>query len=134
MKASGKPATRTELKSLSHFAHRVNPFDTPQSLLQRLRLETSESKHLEWKVTAPFGPNVTKKIKCRVVKALVSFANTDGGFIVFGVDPVGKWTGFTEAELKDTDPAMIAELVNEHVTPELFGLNYGVLRLSCFVG
>jgi hypothetical protein len=130
MKASGKPATRTKLKSLSHFAHQVNPFDTPQSLLQRLRLETSESKHLEWKVTRPFGPNVTKKIKCRVVKALVSFANTDGGFIVFGVDPAGKWTGFTEAELKDTDPAMIAELVNEHVAPELFGLNYGVLRLK----
>jgi hypothetical protein len=128
MKASRRRAGRTKLPSLSYFAHRPNPFDTPESLLQRLRLETSESKHLEWKVTPPFGPSVTKKIKCRVVKALVSFANTDGGFIVFGVDPAGKWTGFTEAELRDADPAMIAELVNEHVAPELSGLNYGVLR------
>lgn len=128
MKTSSKSANRTNLKSLSHFAHQVNPLDNSQSLLKRLKLETSESKYLEWKVTPPFGPSTTKKIKCRVVKALVSFANTDGGFIVFGIDPGGKWKGFTEAELKDTDPAMIAELVNDHVAPELFGLNYGVLR------
>jgi predicted HTH transcriptional regulator len=65
-----------------------------------------------------------------MIKALVSFANTDGGFIVFGVDPKGKWLGFTKAELQDTDPAMIAELINECITPELLGLNYGLLRAA----
>jgi hypothetical protein len=130
MRPIRKRSSKAKLPSLSHFARQSNPFNTPDDLLKRLRLETSESKHLEWKLTPPFGAAVTKKIKCRMIKALVSFANTDGGFIVFGVDPKGKWVGFTKAELQDTDPAMIAELINECVTPELLGLNYGLLRAA----
>ena len=128
MPLTRKRSSKTKLPSLSHFARQANPFDTRDSLLKRLTLETSESKHLEWKVTPPFGSGVTRKIKCRVIKALVSFANTDGGLIVFGVDPAGKWAGFTERELENTDPAMIAELLSEYVTPELSGVNYGILR------
>jgi hypothetical protein len=128
MTSTRKRSIKAKPASLSYLARQNNPFDTPDSLLKRLMLETTESRHLEWKVTPPFGFGVTKKIKCRVIKALVSFANTDGGFIIFGVDPAGKWVGFTEADLKDTDPAKIAELLNEYVMPELSGVNYGVLH------
>ena len=87
---------KSKIPSLSVLARLANPLDDPETLLQRLTLETVESRHLEWKLTPPFGPGVTTKIKYRMVKALISFANTDGGFIVFGVDPQGKWLGFSE--------------------------------------
>ena len=121
---------KSKIPSLSALARLANPLDDPETLLQRLTLETVESRHLEWKLTTPFGPGVTTKIKYRMVKALISFANTDGGFIVFGVDPQGKWLGFSEADVLGTDPAMIAELVSGCSTPELTGLNYGLLRVS----
>jgi hypothetical protein len=121
---SGKKAT---LPSLAVLARRINPFDDSKLLLKRLELETSESRYLEWKLTPPFGPLVTKKIKYRMVKAIISFANTDGGFVVFGVDPAGKWVGLTETEVEQTDAAMIGDIVNECINPELSVLNYGLL-------
>jgi schlafen family protein len=130
VKRKRRKNSKAKLPPVSVLARRVNPFDEPGVLLKRLKKETSESRHVEWKITPPFGPAVTTKIKCRMVKVLTSFANTDGGFIVFGVDPRGKWVGFSEDEIKDTDAAKIAELVNECVSPELVGLNYGLLRTA----
>ena len=128
MKRGASRRPKTKLPSLSALGRSANPFDEPDVLLKRLHLETTESKHLEWKVTPPFGSGVTARTKCRMVKALISFANTDGGFIVFGIDQHGKWLGFLEDEVKGTDPAMVAELVNGCIHPELSGLNYGLLR------
>jgi len=119
---------RKDKTSLGGFARRTNPLDEPKGLLKRLKLESSESKFLEWKITPPFGAGVTKKLKYGMVRTLISFANTYGGFMVFGINPNGEWVGFSRQELSDTDPAKIAEIVNECVTPELGGLNYGVLR------
>jgi predicted HTH transcriptional regulator len=65
-----------------------------------------------------------------VAKAAISFANTEGGFVLFGIEPKGKWLGFTEAELKKTDPAALAELVNGCVSPELIGLNYSHITIA----
>jgi len=128
MKRSTSRGAKAKLPSLSLLARLANPFDEPEILRQRLRVETTESKHLEWKVTPPFGPSVTARTKSRMTKALISFANTDGGFVVFGIDQHGKWLGFVEEEVKGTDFAMIAELVNGCINPELSGLNYGLLR------
>ena len=67
---------KSTLPSLSSMARLVNPLDDAETLLQRLMVETAESRHLEWKLTPPFGSAVTTKIRYRMVKALVSFANT----------------------------------------------------------
>jgi hypothetical protein len=128
MKRKNRVGAKRKLPSLGVLARQPNPLDEPAILTERLKLETSESRHLEWKITAPMGSTVTKKMKCRMMKALISFANTDGGFIVFGIDPKGRWVGLTEREIKDTDPANIAELLSECVSPDLAGLNYGLLR------
>ena len=48
----------------------------------------------------PLGRLVPKHTKFRIVKAALSFANTAGGFIVFGVDACGNWIGFSEAEMQ----------------------------------
>jgi hypothetical protein len=128
MKRKKRSRAKAKLPSLGVLARQSNPLDEPAILMERLKLETSESRYLEWKITAPIGSTVTKKVKCRMLKALISFANTDGGFIVFGIDPKGLWIGLSESEIKDTDPANIAELLSECVSPELAGLNYGLLR------
>ena len=109
---------------LAWFARQPNPFQDLDQIAKRLKLETSESRHLEWKSTPPIGSSVTLRTKYRVVKAVVSFANTEGGFVLFGIDNKGKWLGFTEGELKESDPAALAELINGCLSPELTGLNY----------
>jgi len=119
-----------QLPSLAWFARQSDPFEELDQIAERLKLQTSESRHLEWKSTPPIGSTVTLRTKYRVVKAVISFANTEGGFVVFGIDSKGQWFGFTEAELKETDPAALAELINGCVSPELTGLNYAGMTSS----
>jgi len=114
---------KAQLPSLAWFARQPDPFQDLSQITARLKLETSESRHLEWKSTPPIGPTVALRTKYRVVKAVVSFANTEGGFVLFGIDPKGRWLGFTEAELRETDLAALAELINGCISPELIGLN-----------
>jgi hypothetical protein len=91
-------------------------------------METVETRYLEWKSTPPFGSAVTPKIKYRLAKAVLAFANSDGGFVVFGVVPNGTWSGLNKAELDGTDPAMLVELINSCVSPEIVGLNYTTVK------
>jgi hypothetical protein len=114
--------------SLAWFARQTDPFQTPELILRRLKSETSESKFLEWKQTPPIGSNVTLRTKYRVVKAIVSFANTEGGFVVFGIGNKGEWIGFTRSELQQTDAAALAELINGCISPEITGINYAQLK------
>jgi hypothetical protein len=106
------------------------PFAELRQLVGVLHAETVETRHLEWKSTPPIGPAVTTKIKYRVVKAVLSFANTDGGFVVFGVTPDGKWNGVDRVQLDSVDPAMLVELINSCVSPEVVGLNYTTVKRS----
>jgi hypothetical protein len=106
------------------------PFAELRQLVSSLHAETVETRHIEWKSTPPFGPAVTTKIKYRVVKTVLSFANTDGGFIVFGVTPSGKWGGLDRTQLDSVDPAMLVELINSCVSPEVVGLNYTTVKRS----
>lgn len=59
-----------------------------------------------------------------MVKAALSFANWEGGFVVFGVAPNGVWRGLSEAELALVDPASLSELINGCIFPEIPQLNY----------
>lgn len=110
--------------SLEALAARKQPFDSLDEVLSRLRLATKEGKHLEWKQHPPTGPAVTVRAKYRMVKAALSFANWEGGFILFGVDPSGGWVGLEKRELEAIDPAAVAELVNGCIFPEIPDLNY----------
>jgi len=116
--------TSKRLPSLAKFAAMTDPFEELELLCKRLHQSTSESKLLEWKLPCPIGPNVTTRTKYRVAKALISFANTNGGFVLCGVDPEGNWVGVDEADLVHVDPAKITELVNGVVFPEIPNLNY----------
>jgi hypothetical protein len=126
-----KNASKTipkQCPTLAWLARQSDPFQTPDQLLARLRLATSESKFLEWKITPPIGPAVSLKTKYRVVKAIVSFANTEGGFVVFGIGQKGEWIGFARPDLQQTDAAALAELINGCISPEITGLNYAELQ------
>lgn len=110
---------RKHIPSTKTLCHLDDPFSDIEILIQRLMLERSESRYIEWKLTAPIGSSVTKKTKFRVVKAAASFANTDGGFIIFGVVPTGNWTGISKADRSQVDPASLADLFNSHVSPDI---------------
>src|SRR6266853_1195073 len=113
-----RATSQTRQRNLAWFARQTDPFQDPALILSRLRLETSESKFLEWKQTPPIGSAVSLRTKYRVVKAVVSFANTEGGFVVFGVSPKGEWIGFARRDLQQTDAAALAELINGCISPE----------------
>jgi hypothetical protein len=117
-----------KVASLKRLAASDNPFDDEDQLVQRLRRETKESLHLEWKLQLPLGPATTKRNKYRVVKAVLSFANWDGGFVLFGVGNDGVWRGLDEADLVHIDPAKLAELVNGCAFPDLPHLGYHEFR------
>jgi hypothetical protein len=117
-------ASSQKQESLAALAKLENPFDQLDALVQKLESEKAESRYLEWKLMLPFGNSTTIKLKYRLVKAVLSFANTDGGFVLFGVDPKGTWTGFSWDDLNSTDPAMLVELINGCISPEISGLNY----------
>lgn len=110
--------------TLRQLARMEDPFSDVESVVLLLIKETSESHYLEWKSHPPLGPNVSNWAKYRMVKSAIAFANFEGGFIVFGVDKRGKWTGVTRKELDHCDPAKIEELVNGCVFPEIPVLNY----------
>lgn len=119
---------RHKFTAIASLAKLADPFAQIDEVIGRLKLESAESRFLEWKSALPFGPGVALSTKYRMVKAALAFANTDGGFIVFGIEPSGKWIGLTKAELEQTDPAMMVELINGCVLPEVVGLNYTTLQ------
>ena len=102
---------------------------------QRLREQNSEGRYWEWKLQGPFATGVKKGTKYRIVKAIVSFANTAGGFIVFGVDSSGKWVGLDKEELGEFDTAKITEIVNGCITPDIteFSIYFSRVRRKKFV-
>jgi hypothetical protein len=119
---------RQKIRSISSLAKLSDPFAGVDEVIQRLICEKTESRHVEWKSTPPFGPSVALSTKYRVVKAALAFANTDGGFVVFGIGSGGKWIGFPKVDLEQTDPAMLVELINGCVLPEVMGLNYTTVQ------
>src|SRR6266436_1500252 len=104
---------------LSSLAASTNPLEDLKTVIAKLRRETKESRYAEWKLDPPLGPTVSVRAKYRTVKAMVSFANADGGFVVFGVDSGGKWIGLKREELALVDPAHILELINGCLFPDI---------------
>lgn len=90
---------RKRLPSLATLAKQDDPLSDREVLIERLVSAKSENRYLEWKLTPPIGPKVTVRAKYRMVKAIISFANTDGGFVLFGVKPNGEWFGLEKADL-----------------------------------
>ncbi len=111
-------------RTLSALAAEFEPLEDLAGVVTRLRGATAESRVLEWKSSGPFGPDVTVRTKYRAVKAAISFANTDGGFILFGIDPRGEWLGLGDNSMAELDPAKVTQLINGVVFPELPVINY----------
>jgi schlafen family protein len=127
------------LPSLAALARSDDPLSDKQVLIQRLKLERPESRDLEWKLTLPFGPGATTRAKYRTVKTIIAYANTERGFILFGIDPHGTWAGVPQADIEAFDPASLEELLSGCVSPairqmsyahlETDGLHFGVLHI-----
>ena len=121
-------ARRSTPPSIIVLARLDDPFTDKDLLLRRLHLERPENRCLEWKLTLPIGTSASLRTRCRTVKAAASFANTDGGFIVFGIDPSGKWTGLAERDLSEADPASIVDTINSTVSPQIPRIGYAEIR------
>lgn len=110
--------------SLKTLAASEDPLTDLPILIARLEQTSKENRYLEWKQHPALGRNVTQRAKYRMVKAAISFANSEGGFILFGVAPDGQWVGLQDSELSEVDPASISELINGCLVPEIPNLNY----------
>ena len=114
--------TARSVPSLKKLAQESSPLADLSQLTKALRRATSETRFLEWKAYPPTGPTVSVSAKYRMVRAAISFANTDGGFIVFGVGRDGSWKGLSSDEIKHIDISKVYELINSCVSPEIEGL------------
>lgn len=110
--------------TFASLAAEANPLEELEVVVERLLSATAESRYLEWKSGGLFGPRVTHRTKYRSVKAAISFANAEGGFLLFGVDPTGIWLGLADDEMAEFDPAKVTELINGVVYPDLLAINY----------
>jgi len=129
---------KRRIVSLRALAGLDNPFESEEvkkKVERTLTSETSEGRFLEWKLNGPFNAEATKRTKYRTVKAIISFANTVGGFIVFGVRNDGKWVGLADEEFGEFDPGKITELVNGCISPGImeFSLCYLTFKKRKFV-
>jgi len=114
---------KEKLPSLNLLAHLDDPFSDNDFTIRKLMEVKSEGRFIEWKLILPIGPGVSIRAKYRAVKAIISFANADGGFIIFGVDPNGSWEGLDKDSLAHFDPAKIVELVNGCIFPDIPNIN-----------
>ena len=118
------------IPSLRSLAYSPNPFDNLDDLKSRLAGESAESKHLEWKLLPPTGPEVIRRTKYRFVKAVISFANTEGGFVIVGTNNEGKHIGLDTHNQRDLDLAKLDELINGCVFPSIRNLNLVFTKLE----
>lgn len=118
------------LPSLAVLARSSDPLSDKDVLLQRLKLERPESRHLEWKLTLPFGASATTRAKYRTLKSIIAYANTEGGFIVFGIDPRGRWVGIPQEDMEAFDPATVEDLLSGCVSPAVPHVSYAHLTRS----
>jgi hypothetical protein len=115
---------RASLRTLASLAGEQNPLEDLGPSIAILRRSTAECRNLEWKSCGLFGPKILQSTKYRAVKAAISFANTDGGFLVFGVDAQGAWAGLSSDDFREFDPAKVTDLINGIVFPDLPFINY----------
>lgn len=109
---------RTAGVSLASLAKMKDPLQH-RELIEVLKAQSSEGRYVEWKEHLPLGASATKKNKYRTVKAAVSFANTDGGFIIVGVTSAGQWIGLEQLDSSAADQAKFEELINRWCAPPL---------------
>ena len=112
--------------TLEKLVSQENPWQE-EGYLNILRAEKSEGRHIEWKLYHPFEKECTKRTKYRIVKALVSLANSDGGFVICGVDPNGTWKGTSDERI---DASQIQELVSGCVAPDITQINFADQKIG----
>lgn len=120
-------------ESLQALAKNTESFADIKFLWKRLRVERDEGRFLEWKAFPPVGPSVGGDEKYRMVKVAISFANTSGGFILFGVSRTGGYTGLHPSETSHVDSSKIESLLNEAVDPSIsYKLTQYIFRSKVF--
>ena len=60
-----------------------------------------------------------KKSKVEFIKDIKSFANSKGGYIIFGVNNNSEWIGLDDRSDDDVDDATIYNIIDEYVDGEI---------------
>lgn len=110
-----------QLSSISPIAHSSEPFT--QECMNEIfkvsawdsnRLTSRECSWLEFKLSFNWGG------KEAYAKSMSAFANTAGGYIVFGIsNSPRRIIGLNNNNFEETDPAKISEYLNEVFSPEI---------------
>jgi hypothetical protein len=97
-------------------------------------LNNRESAQLEFKRTFNFGD------KAKYVKTIASFANNQGGYIIFGVEPSPhRLKGVNLTNFESFDPSKLTEYLNATLSPEVdweldsfeaFGVKLGFIYIK----
>lgn len=88
--------------------------DLDRLLRKLLDNRASESHYLEFKESFHWSDNAT----VGYARAMASFANHEGGFLVFGVDDKTRSVaGLSNANFEMRDPKDITEFLNQHFSP-----------------
>lgn len=87
-----------------------------------------ESIHLDYKAS----PALSKKNKDEICKDVTSFANSDGGLLIYGVEerdciPIQIDLGVDNDEI---DPEWLDQILSFHITPPIEGLEISQIRLN----
>lgn len=80
-----------------------------------------ETKSLDYKGATAWDEG-DKKACCSIVKDILAFANSGGGYIVVGVDEHGagfNWTGVTNEQAASYDTTRINQFVQNYVDPPI---------------
>lgn len=98
-------------------------FDTKEQSFEELVYRGVESDELDYKARMSWN-TMSRAAKGKLVRHLVAFANTRGGYLVIGVgeDQFGNpnlHTGVTPAEAGSFDPSAVGNFVNSHVEPPI---------------
>src|ERR1035441_7266905 len=98
----------------------TNAFSDRLKLLLQLRpgttdlLRNRENSQLEFKETFNLGS------RAKYGRSLAAFANTRGGYIVFGVtNEPRRLKGVNSVNFDSCDPSKLTEFLNSHFSPEL---------------
>ncbi len=116
-----------------------------EAFWRELVLRGVESDELDYKSAMDWG-EMSKAARAKIVRHVLAFANTFGGYLVIGVgeDASGKpvdYQGMTPRQLHSFDPSAVTSYINhlvdppvnlEIVRPEVDGKNYVILVIKPF--
>lgn len=95
----------------------MNPPRSIDDLEKYIKLEIAESIHLDYKAS----PAMSKKKRDEICKDVSSFANSDGGLLIYGIlEENALPTALDEGvEISSTSREWIEQVINTNISPPI---------------